>query len=357
MKVGIVTVFDNNNHGNRLQNYALQQVLLRYADEVVTMKNKPWFSDKSRIARMLPLAESVFFNRLLGMERRARLVEFTNRYVRLSRGCYWYDKAGQAPKKADRCDVYCVGSDQVWNPTMGRRGSFDYLAFAPEERTFSYAASFGIDQIPLEYRQPVADGLGHIKDISVREDAGKKIVEDLTGRTDAQVLVDPTMLLRREDWDRVIAKPKAAVPENYVLTYFLGKVSDSRRAVIEERARELGCAIIEVMDPNSPFYAVGPDEFVWLIKNAKYICTDSFHGSVFSFLYGRPFAVFAREDKGPDMGSRMKTFTAKFSLKGCAAAGDVLPAYEPEPDYSVGYAALEAERAKSRAFLDTVFKG
>ena len=89
MKVGIVTVFDNNNQGNRLQNYALQQVLLRYADEVVPMKNKPWYSKKSRIARMLPLAESVFFNRLLGMERRARLVEFSNRYVKLSRGCYW----------------------------------------------------------------------------------------------------------------------------------------------------------------------------------------------------------------------------------------------------------------------------
>lgn len=356
MKVGIVTIFDNNNHGNRLQNYALQQVLLRCANQVVTMKNKPWYSKKSRIARMLPLAESAFFNRVLGMERRARIVEFTNRHVRLSRGCYWYDKPNQAPKGADCCDVYCAGSDQIWNPTMGRRGSFDYLRFAPAERTFSYAASFGIDEIPEEYREAVAEGLRHVKHISVREDAGKRIVEELTGRTDAQVVVDPTLLLTRQEWDQVIAKPAGDVPEKYLLTYFLGNVSDGRRAAISRRAQELGCQIIELMDPKSPFYAVGPDAFVWLIKNACYICTDSFHGSVFSFLYGRPFAVFAREDKGPDMGSRMKTLMEKFSLAHCAAVGDVLPEYEAQPDYSRGYAALEGERAKSKEYLDRVFR-
>ena len=356
MKVGIVTVFDNNNHGNRLQNYALQQVLAHYANQVVTMKNKPWYSKKSRIARMLPLAESAFLNRVLGMERRAKIVEFTNRHIQLSRGCYWYDKCGQAPKKADCCDVYCAGSDQIWNPTMGRRGTFDYLMFAPAERTFSYAASFGIDEIPEQYRSAVAEGLKHIRHISVREDAGKQIVEGLTGRTDAQVLVDPTMLLSREDWDRVIARPKGNVPPKYLLTYFLGKVSDSRSCAIRARAEELGCELIEIMDPQSPFHAVGPDEFVWLIKNATYICTDSFHGSVFSFLYGRPFAVFAREDKGPDMGSRMKTLMAKFSLEHCAAQGNALPAYDAAPNYEIGYAALEAERAKSKAFLDDVFR-
>ena len=357
MKVGIVTIFDNNNHGNRLQNYALQQILLRYAHQVVTMKNKPWYSEKSRVARMLPLAESVFFNRMLGMERRAKIVEFTARHLRLGRSCYWYDKDGQSPKGADRCDVYCAGSDQVWNPTMGRGGSFDYLTFAEGERTFSYAASFGIDEIPEKDRQATAEGLRHIRHISVRENAGKKIVEELTGRSDVQVLVDPTMLLSREEWDQVIARPKATVPENYLLTYFLGWVTDERRAAIEERAEELGCQILEVTNPNSPFYAVSPDEFVWLIKHARYICTDSFHGSVFSFLYAKPFAVFARAGKGPDMGSRIKTFMETFSLQGCAAVGDALPEYEAKPDYSVGYAALETERKRSKDFLDHVFEG
>lgn len=356
IKVGVVSLFDNNNHGNRLQNYAMQQVLLRYADRVITIKNKPYYSEKSRLARMLPLAESVLLNRLLGMERRSQFVRFTRRYITTSRYCYWYDREGVTLKKADHCDLYCAGSDQIWNPAIGRRCSFDYLSFADSEKTFAYAASFGGDSVQKEFQDVMRKGLRHIKYISVREDTGRGIVENLTGRTDAQVLVDPTMLLTCQEWDRVISKPRETVPENYVLTYFLGAVSDKRKAAIQARAQELGCQLIELMDPDSPFYAVGPDGFVWLIKNARYICTDSFHGSVFSFLYGRPFAVFTREGKGADMGSRMKTFMAKFSLEDCAAVGDTLPEYCAQPDFSSGYAALEEERAKSKTFLEKVFR-
>lgn len=353
MKVGIVSIFDNNNLGNRLQNFALQQVLLKYADQVVTIKNKPYYSKKSRIARMLPLAESEFLNRVLGMERRARIVGFTNRNIRLSRGCYWYDKGDVKLREADRCDLYCAGSDQIWNPTMGRGGSFDYLRFALKEQTFSYAASFGIDTVAPEYADAVRQGLEHVGQLSVREDAGQQIVKDLTGR-DAQVLVDPTMLLTAEEWDQVIALPKAPVPEKYVLTYFLGKVSEQRRAAVQEQADKMECQLIEIMDPASPFHCVGPDEFVYLIKHAQLVCTDSFHGSVFSFLYGRPFAVFGRQGKGPDMGSRLKTFVSKFSLQECVADGDRLPPIPAQPDYDAGYAALRTEREKAAAYLAQV---
>lgn len=358
MKVGIVTIFDNENMGNRLQNYALQKALSEYVQTVVTIKNKPRFASRLKnLQRSLPLAESVVANRILGKRRKVQMLRFNAANIRTSRKCYWNNADLTDLKKADRCDLYCVGSDQIWNPTAGRRHSFDYLGFADREKTFSYAASFGVDTIDEKYQDVVRQGLLHIQHISVREDAGKKIVEELTGRTDAQVLVDPTMLLTCQEWDRVIAKPKALVPENYVLTYFLGGVSPERRAAVAERAEELGCALVEVMNPDSPFYAVGPEQFVWLIKHARYICTDSFHGSVFSFLYGKPFAVFARMGKGPDMGSRIKTFMDKFSLQDCAAAGDVLPEYCAGPDYSAGYEALEAERKKSAAFLDQVFKG
>ena len=356
MKVGIISIFDNNNHGNRLQNYALQQVLLRYADQVVTIKNKPYYGKANRFARMLPIAESVLFNRLLGMHRRARIVGFTNKYVTAGKGCYWYDRGDVTLKEADQCDLYCAGSDQVWNPTMGRGGSLDYLGFVPSERTFSYAASFGVEELPVEHRPAARDGMQHIRYLSVREDAGAEIVKDLTGRTDAQVLVDPTLLLTVEEWDRVAVMPKAPVPQKYVLAYYVGKLSEERRKLLAERAYDMGCQLIDVMDPEGPFYALGPDELVWLIKHAQLVCTDSFHGSVFSFLYGKPLAIFARQGKGPDMGSRMKTLVSKFSLEDCVAAEDVLPEYTAQPDYSAGYAALEAEREKSKTFLDRVFE-
>lgn len=355
MKVGIVSIFDNNNYGNRLQNYALQQTLAEYADETVTIKNKPYFSKKNRLARMLPVAESVMLNRLLGMNRRAQMVRFTRRHISTSRYCYWYDKDDSRLRQSDRCDLYCTGSDQVWSPACGRVGMFSFLGFADSERTFSYAASFGVDQIPEKYHEDVRKGLQHIKYISVREDAGKQIVEELTGRTDAQVLVDPTMLLTTDEWDAVAQPPKGELPRKYLLTYFLGEVSQERRAAICRKAKELDCDVIEMMDPDSPFYEIGPSEFVYLIKHATLVCTDSFHGSVFSFLYQRPLSVFDRQGTGSNLGSRLKTLISKFSLQECFMTGDVLPDIRKQPDYTAGYKVLDEEREKSRAFLDMVF--
>ena len=82
------------------------------------------------------------------------------------------------------------------------------LGFADSEKTFAYAASFGIDEISEEYVKDAKTGLEHIKYISVREDAGKSIIEKLTGRNDVQVVVDPTMLLTTEEWDQIAEKPK-----------------------------------------------------------------------------------------------------------------------------------------------------
>lgn len=356
MKVGIVSIFDNNNYGNRLQNYALQRAMANYADQTVTFKNKPFFSGKSRLARMLPLAESVTLNRILGMERRAQMVRFTRRYIPTSRGCYWYDQEHTRLKGADCCDLYCAGSDQVWSPACGRWGMFSYLGFAQPERTFSYAASFGIDRIPPEHQEAVRRGLQHIRHISVREDAGRRIVEELTGRTDVQVLVDPTMLLSAEEWDEIAVPPRAAVPQRYVLTYFLGEVSERRREAVREKARTMGCEIIELMDPDSPFHNIAPDEFVYLIRGAALVCTDSFHASVFSFLYQRPLAIFDRKGSGSNMGSRLETLAVKFSLTHCLAVGDEMPVVPEQADYAAGHAALEAERQKADAFLRQVFQ-
>jgi hypothetical protein len=126
---------------------------------------------------------------------------------------------------------------------FGRIGLFNYLDFADYDRTFSYAASFGIDAIPPQHLDAVRNGLNHIKYISVREEAGKRIVQELTGRTDVQVLVDPTMLLTADEWDIIAEKPRGDIPERYILTYFLGNVSDARRAVIVQKAHILKAMI------------------------------------------------------------------------------------------------------------------
>lgn len=354
MKVGILSIFDNKNIGNRLQNYALQHYLLGFADSVLSIRND--FAVQNNLRRIkrcfarFPLALWA-----TGRKKEYYAVNFNRKYIYASCKSYIFDETYSQLRQKDCCDRYCAGSDQVWNPEFGRTGMFNYLGFADREQTFSYAASFGVDEIPEEHKGAVRKGLQHIKYISVREDAGKRIVEELTGRTDVEVLVDPTMLLTTEEWDKILRAPKAKLPEKYILTYFLGPVSEERRAAIQKKADQIGCQIIEVMDKNSPFYAIGPDTFVYLIKHAQMVCTDSFHGSVFSFLYQRQLAVFDREGSGNNMGSRIDTFAAKFHLEGCRVRGNALPENIPQPDYTEGYKALETERDKSRQFLNKVF--
>lgn len=356
MKIGIVSLFGNENFGNKLQNYALQQVLQSYADSVITIKNKSksqtW---KDYVMRQTPLAESVILNTIAGKRRKVKFLRFANKHIIHSKHTYPYDANSAAIKKEDGCDLYCAGSDQVWHPDMGSNGMFHYLGFADKEKTFSYAASFGIDRITEEHKDTVRKGLQHIKYISVREDEGKNVACNLTGRDDIQVVIDPTMLLTTEQWDLVAEAPDYRVPEKYILTYFLGHVSPERHAMIQKKAEKTGCEVVALMDKNSPYYISGPGEFLFLIKHAQYICTDSFHGSVFSFLYGKSFAVFSRDDALGNTNSRLKTLLKKFQLEHRFVQDNVLPDGD-EIDYTLGYAVLKEERKKSKVFLDMVMQ-
>lgn len=357
MKIGIVTPFDSRNFGNRLQNYALQQVLLRYADEVITIKNKPALpSLRDRLRRRSPMAESVWLNRLLGEDRKAQLLIFNREHLYITRTGYWYNRDCPGLKREAVCDWYCAGSDQIWNPELDREGSFNFLGFADRNVTFSYAASFGVAEIPESQKAAVAAGLRHIRYLSVREEAGRKIIEELTGRTDVQVLPDPTLLLTPAEWEAVVETPKKPLPEDYLLACFLGTVSAERWEAVSRKAQVLGLEVVDVLDPGSPFYAIGPGEFLYLIQHAALVCTDSFHTSVFSFLYRRPLVMFRREGEGSNMGSRLETLAKTYHLEDCFAEGNHIPPIPAKADYSPGFAALEIERARAKAFLDGVFR-
>ena len=353
-RVSIISIYDNRNYGNRLQNYALQLRLSRWIETVITLKNQSY--EPNRLKRMIRVLAKSYVLQCVMRKRRRFFTEFSHHLIELNQRYYFYNKENVKLSKSDLCNLYCVGSDQVWNPYYGRSGMFNYLGFAERDRTFSYAASFGIDHIPEEYLEDVRKGLEHIKFISVREDAGKRIVEELTGRTDVYVHVDPTMLLTAEEWDKVSKKPKHRIPEKYILTYFLGSVSEERKAALRNKADELGCELVELMDKNGPYYNNGPSEFLYLIKHAAMVCTDSFHGSVFSFLYERPFVIFDRAGNGENMSSRLETLCSKFGLEYCMARGDEIPELSMTPDYSEGFAVLETERKRSNDYFKMVFE-
>ena len=249
----------------------------------------------------------------------------------------------------DKYDYFIVGSDQVWNPKW-RLNSNDLLKFADGNKRISFSASIGVNEIPKEREMELSEELKKFKNISVREDRAKEIIEKLTNRQDVEVLVDPTMLLTDKEWDKIAKKPEYEVPDKYILTYFLGGLSKERKKQITSFAKENKYEIIDVIDKKSLFYGIGPSEFLYLEKNASLICTDSFHSAVFAIIYNRPFLVFDREGGSTNMGSRLDTLLRKFDLNNSRYNGKITIECLKQ-DYTNSYKILDRERKKSIDFL------
>ncbi len=332
-KIGIYTLNGNHNYGNRLQNYALHFFTQEITNqEVITI----WFPSRKQLIKDF-LKAVIFEKRLLNF------MVFSKKHLNIK----YYN-----PKNIN-LDYYIVGSDQVWNYNSGLYDRNAFLFFSNNyNKNIAYAASFGRNEISKEREEEYKNGLNNIKYISIREDRGKEIIEELTGRKDVEVLIDPTMLLTNEQWDKVSKKPKMLKTDKYILNYFLGELSEARKKEIQRIAKENDCEIINLLDKKSPFYVCGPSEFLYLEKHAFLICTDSFHSSVFAILYNRPFIVFDREQEGlEDMSSRLDTLINKFKLKNRKYNGKNITKENLEHDYAEAYKILEQERKKSDAFL------
>jgi len=287
-------------------------------------------------------------NKITSVERKNNFNDFNNNII-------YSTKKITVFSKLNKYSYIIVGSDQVWNPKFNRLREVDLLNNVDNNKRISYAASFGVSNIDDKSKEKVKKEISKFKAISVREDRGKEIIEELTDRKDVEVLIDPTMLLTYEEWDKVSKKPKQLDKLNgkkYILNYFLGKLSNERMKEIERVAKENNCEIINILDKKNPFYECGPSEFLYLEKHAFLICTDSFHSSVFAILYGRPFIVFDREQEGvASMNSRLDTLINKFKLKNRRYNDKNITKENLNHDYTEAYKILEKEREKSKKFL------
>lgn len=300
-KIGIITLYGMDNYGNRLQNYAMNNELSQ-----IGIKPKNYVQCKFDIK----LKMFVYIIMHKGVNAAKRYIIF-NHFDKNVKNNYVYQ---QEMNKESKYNYFICGSDQIWNPDIFK--PFYFAAFALPEKRIAYAASFGVSEIPEHKKEIYTRYLNEMKAISVREEAGAKIVKELTGR-DVPVLIDPTLMLDKEDWRRISKKPKYKIGDKYILTYFLGEISDKRNSYIENIAKNNGLQIIrlEASNPNKYWYGTGPAEFIWLIEHCSLMCTDSFHGSVFSVLMDVPFIVFEREDKLKSMSSRIDTLLSTLKLE------------------------------------------
>ncbi len=347
-KIGIITLCSNDNYGNKLQNYALKKVLENKDCEVKTIWVENSFKSNP-IKAFFKYIKNKYKDYIKNYRRSKYFIKFNKLYLNLDRKKVIFNND---LKKLDRkYNYFVVGSDQVWNPKLFNNFKTYFMLDIQKEKCFSYAASLSINEIPKQLKDNYREGFNHLKCISIREDRGKELAEQIVQNSEIEVLIDPTMLLNSSDWDKIVKRPNCLKNNKYILNYFLGKLSKERKAEIERIAKENECEIINILDSNSPFYKTGPSEFLYLEKNAFLICTDSFHSSVFAILYDRPFVVFDREGNGTNMGSRIDTLIDKFKLKNRKFEGRIV--YENiHHDYSEAYKILETERKKSNIFLD-----
>lgn len=302
MNTAILTI-QSINYGNRLQNYALQSILEKNGSFAETVRRNAGFrgsfATKLRTLKSRVGAIKHINDRINKFRRFDRLIHFSDQIVAADY---------ISPGVGGSYDMFVVGSDQVWNPDFDFNSELEYLPFVPKSKKIAYAASFGVSEIASN-RERTAELLDGFSAISVREDAGAKIVRDLSG-VESPVVLDPTLLLSAGDWNQVAVEPKIAdIERPYLLKYVLG--DDVHGAEIDGLARKMGLSVVDLKDEGLP---VGPAEFVWLIEHAQLVCIDSFHGSVFSLIFHRPFIIFERQSDDADMSSRFDTLCRIFGM-------------------------------------------
>ena len=364
MKIGIVTIVDYTNYGNRLQNYALYYVLRKkYGCKVKTLAThkEQLFCDKNYIAWskemfakqlsiILPsVAEKGFGNNI------TRWSNFYNWSKRIpTKHYYGNDKLSE--KLNEKYDLFFAGSDQIWNYHFASFRKFNYnyfLKFADNKKKIAISGSFGVEEIPTKWRKVYIDGLSSFSYISVREDAGQAIVKELLGE-DVPVLIDPVMMLSSEEWLKVSKKPRVDCSRPYILKYYLGDEAEEDK--IDLWAMKNGYEVYELLNDKIPeLYSAGPGEFITLISNASLICSDSFHCIAFSIIFSKPFIVYNRRGKDMDMSSRLDTLLNKFGFqnrwKHLLNADEYLTS-----DYELAKKQLQIEQQKFTDYISTVLK-
>ena len=220
-------------------------------------------------------------------------------------------------KQASEMDAVVVGSDQLWRPS-NIVGCYYTLEFVPDEvKKIAFSTSFGVPELPARLHKHAKKFLSRIEHISVREDSGAEIVKKESGR-EATVVCDPTMMLTAEEWMH-IQDEKPFAEGKYILMYLMGD-NPEQREFVKKLSKQTGCRILgllhgatyisydeDVVDEKP--YNVGPAEFINLIRNAEYVCTDSFHCCVFSILNSTKFFAFRRWPDGSKFSANDRLYT------------------------------------------------
>lgn len=367
--VGIITYHHYYNYGTMLQAYALQQCIstLGYRSELIDFIQDQSLTRtellKLRIRRLpVYIREFRKYAALAKAEglnaHKAECFEaFYQKNCIVSQR--HYSSSEELKQIPPAYDGYVVGSDQTWNPYVSNRPEAFFLSFvSDDQKKGSYAPSLAISSLTKEQREDLKKNLSGFRFISCREEQGAELLREATGKPVMTVL-DPTLLLTAKQWDDV--SMECGVERPYILTYFLGDVKE-HRAFVDELAMKTGHQVIslpvsylEIGNSSWEQQWVGPDKFLSLIRNAAFVCTDSFHGTIFSINYNTPFFSFCKmkDSERASENSRLYSILNVFGLSDRLVSEYKLPE-ELQIDFSQANQILEKRRKESLDYLSNM---
>lgn len=305
MKIGTITFHWGINYGAVLQAYALQQYLKQnqYDTEII---NYIPFRVKliQTIIRVKNLKISEFV-------KEKRINRFRKQCLNLSRKTYYTNSS--LIKKCHDYGVYICGSDQIWNESFalfaeGRPTLSYYLNFVKTDKTrISYATSFGTNKLSPKVINLVKPELKKFKNISVRENTGKAIIQDMGFQ--ATLVVDPTLLLEREPYENLIENKR--IKEQYQLfSYILHKNQTTANAINDYVFDKYFNKSVDKKYNQEP---IGIIEWLYNVKNSRFVLTNSFHGAIFAIIFHKSFIVIPVE--GSKMNDRITTLLSSVGLE------------------------------------------
>lgn len=326
-KIGIVTLYhNNNNYGGQLQAYAMQKLFTTDNSEARLISFEVR-SEKYILKRIWDLGPVKFVMnscRKMAFRKFVKRNPIRSQYgLRLERFKIFGDGISHTKLYSEKnigmanesFDVFVCGSDQVWNP--GWWNDILLLRFAHKPK-YAYAASIGREVLGNNHAGTLRKALRDFKAVSVRERQAKELLQKIL-EIDIPLVLDPTLLLSREEWGRLASRPQYV--GRYALLYMLGDDWDMKKEIYT-KCKSLGVRVIEIALEKDLYYSTqmkyadlficdaGPSQWLGWILNADYVFTDSFHGTVFSVIFERTFWCFmsGRESNRKNINSRLYSF-------------------------------------------------
>lgn len=309
MKAGVLTFHRATNYGTALQAYATARIFQKFGIEVELIDYRPEYIEhtlrerKLSDSRSAKSVASILLNKMIyGQQIQKKINRFQNFIGAMPVSEQQCESLSAVEKIVSQYDLIISGSDQLWNEKITGKDMTYFLPFSHPHK-ISYASSFGVGQISDSRKKEILPYLSDFSAISVRENTAQKMLlevlsMDSKGAPPVHRVVDPTLLLDKGEWIQEAEDDVRLPKKGYILTYYMIE-TPILRAITKKLKEDTGLPVVNIKPSKRQILLregmnmmwAGPREFLSCYAGAKYVVTNSFHGTAFAVNFEVPMYV------------------------------------------------------------------